>query len=294
MFYSNEVERVSKMRSDLYVTAKNIIEEINAEQWHDELFMRAQLGQVDYKLLNNISYQICILQIRQTETGCVEPYLLSRFRSMIVALFEQCAYRVFVHVQQQQLVLLLFDIAPALSRKEQLMKKELLKHITRKIHCVVNQSGESKFTSLLGVSSVSKGFKNTQFCYEEAKKALSLQRLFQNTTIFYEEIGAFQLLLHLQEHGMLASYVVRHLGPILEEDERKKSDLFNTLKVYLASNGSKQSVADELHIVRQSLYYRLEKIKELLGDDYMCTQNRLALQLAIQAYALLEYSENSG
>ena len=171
------------------------------------------------------------------------------------------------------------------------MKKEVFMRMLQKIYEAVHRLSDEKMSVSMGISSTSKGFKNVQFCYEEALKALSLRPLFDTATIFYEELGAFQLLLYLQEQGLLASYVAQHLGPILEEDARKNSDLFKTLKVYLESNGSKKSVADELHIVRQSLYYRLEKMKELLGEDYMCTHNRLTLQLAIQAYELLKCNE---
>ena len=55
----------------------------------------------------------------------------------------------------------------------------------------------------------------------------------------------------------------------------KGSELLRTLKVYLDHDGSKQIAAQQLFIVRQSLYYRLEKIEELLGADYMLPRKEL-------------------
>ncbi|MNI93698.1 Purine catabolism regulatory protein [compost metagenome] len=77
------------------------------------------------------------------------------------------------------------------------------------------------------------------------------------------------------------------MGPLLDYDQAKGSDLLTTLKIYLDHDGSKQIAASKLFIVRQSLYYRLEKIKELLGEDYMLPENRISIQVALRAYQLL-------
>ena len=70
------------------------------------------------------------------------------------------------------------------------------------------------------------------------------------------------------------------------------STLFETFRVYLACNGSKKDTADQLFIVRQTLYHRLEKLESLLGEDFMAPSNRLALEVAIMAYQLLKDSKN--
>jgi PucR family transcriptional regulator, purine catabolism regulatory protein len=54
-----------------------------------------------------------------------------------------------------------------------------------------------------------------------------------------------------------------------------------TLKVYLHTNGQKKDPAERLFIVRQTLYHRSEKIKQLLGPDFMQTEKRLALELML-------------
>ncbi|MNP06542.1 hypothetical protein D3C76_985310 [compost metagenome] len=52
-------------------------------------------------------------------------------------------------------------------------------------------------------------------------------------------------------------------------------------------DGSKQVAAQKLFIVRQSLYYRLEKLKELLGEDFMVPETRLAISVALRAHQML-------
>ena len=104
---------------------------------------------------------------------------------------------------------------------------------------------------------------------------------------FFDELGVFQLLFHIPDKQILHAFVRTYLGPILDYDQTKGSELLRTLKVYLDNDGSKQVAAQQLFIVRQSLYYRLEKIEELLGADYMLPEKRLALQVGIRAYQLI-------
>ncbi|WP_238322792.1 helix-turn-helix domain-containing protein [Gorillibacterium massiliense] len=47
-------------------------------------------------------------------------------------------------------------------------------------------------------------------------------------------------------------------------------------------------------IVRQSLYYRLEKIAELLGNDFMSPEYRISIQVALRAYQLLHPGKFGG
>jgi sugar diacid utilization regulator len=146
------------------------------------------------------------------------------------------------------------------------------------------KKNDTKFS--IGIGSHYKGLAEIKYSYNEALKAVSLKSIYKDPLIYYDDLGVYQLLLSLQESGLLQSYINKHLGALLLEDAKKNSDLLKTLKVYLDSNGCKKTAAEELHIVRQSIYYRLDKIKKLLGDNYMDKSNRLALQIAIQAYEL--------
>lgn len=104
----------------------------------------------------------------------------------------------------------------------------------------------------------------------------------------YDELGVLQLLPSLLESGRLEPYVQDHLGPLIQADRLRGGDLLMTLKVFLDCDGSKQEAARRLFIVRQSLYYRLERIRELIGPVWADCEKRLAVQIALRAYMLLE------
>jgi len=63
----------------------------------------------------------------------------------------------------------------------------------------------------------------------------------------------------------LAHLVGRALGPLLEWEAAHPSDLVRTLEVHLRNGCSPTRTAALLHVGRQSLYQRLERIESLLG-----------------------------
>ena len=65
--------------------------------------------------------------------------------------------------------------------------------------------------------------------------------------------------------------------------KRKNGELLKTLNIYLQCKGSKTETAEQLHIVRQTLYHRLDKIYELIGNDFMESYKRQAIEVAISA-----------
>jgi purine catabolism regulator len=91
------------------------------------------------------------------------------------------------------------------------------------------------------------------------------------------------LLWRLREHGDLAAFVDRVIGPLLAHDRDSRPPLVPTLEVYLRHAGRKAEAARALHLNRQTLYDRLARIARLLGTDLEDPQTVLALGVALQA-----------
>jgi purine catabolism regulator len=77
--------------------------------------------------------------------------------------------------------------------------------------------------------------------------------------------------------------VERRLGPILEHDRTRKAKLLPTLEAYCAHGGRKAETARALHLERQSLYHRLERIETLLGEKLDDEAAQLSVHLAVRA-----------
>jgi hypothetical protein len=77
------------------------------------------------------------------------------------------------------------------------------------------------------------------------------------------------------------------LGPLLDWESRHPSDLVRTLEVHLRHGCSPTRTAALLHIGRQSLYQRLERIEGLLGIEVDDPELQAELLLAACAFRLL-------
>jgi DNA-binding PucR family transcriptional regulator len=102
------------------------------------------------------------------------------------------------------------------------------------------------------------------------------------------DLGVYQLLLALRDSGQLAPFVKRTLAPLLAES-RANNDLLTTLDAFFACNGNLSEAARRLHLHRNSLIYRLNHARDLLGRDLDDPQLRLALQIAIKGRAVLDW-----
>lgn len=161
------------------------------------------------------------------------------------------------------------------------------------IRTIKNTNEENVFEGhncLIGVSSQNESLSLIAKCYQEAQKVMFLKKSNISASIFYNKIGIYRLLLN-QPQEMLHSYVNDYLQPLIDYDTGRNSELLKTLEVYLECHNAKKEAADRLYIVRQTLYHRLQKIKELLGEDFLEHDNRIALEMAIKANYVLPFFE---
>ncbi len=99
-------------------------------------------------------------------------------------------------------------------------------------------------------------------------------------------LGGGEPLLHplleaLIETGRDQSFVQGQLGPLLTLPSRPRSTLLSTLEALLASQFNIAQTARRLGVRRQSVYYRLEQLKGMLGD-LDSIERRLGLWVALE------------
>lgn len=73
------------------------------------------------------------------------------------------------------------------------------------------------------------------------------------------------------------------LDPLVAYDAERNSDLVRTLSVFFACSENASETADRLFLHRNSVSYRLERVRELTGLDYRDNLDRLALRLGLLA-----------
>lgn len=125
---------------------------------------------------------------------------------------------------------------------------------------------------------------NVPKSYKTALETLRICRRIGITQPFYEDLHAYRILSLIDLPGkkeQLKNYVKDYLCPIAEFDYKYSGDLITTLKVFYQCNGSKQQAAELLGVSRQTIYYRMQKIEDLIGDNLLTYDKRLAVEFAL-------------
>lgn len=100
-------------------------------------------------------------------------------------------------------------------------------------------------------------------------------------TMTFDQLGLAGLLFQVPRAGLTA-YVQARLQPVLDHPE-----LLQTLRAWYASGGSRLSVAAAVHIHRNSVGHRMERLRALLGVDPADPAVALELQTAFAAIDVL-------
>jgi DNA-binding PucR family transcriptional regulator len=81
-------------------------------------------------------------------------------------------------------------------------------------------------------------------------------------------------------------YLAAVLGPLLDYDARRGSDLVGTLAAWFAAGTSPRRAAGALHVHVNTVGQRLDRVTALLGDDWQSPERALEIQLALRLHRL--------
>ena len=103
----------------------------------------------------------------------------------------------------------------------------------------------------------------------------------------HRDLGAFTLLLALQDDDALRLYSDGLLDPIERTEGEYGGELLRSLEAFIENNGNWERAARQLYCHRHTLRYRIRKIEELTGRDLARATDRIELWLALRARELV-------
>jgi purine catabolism regulator len=101
------------------------------------------------------------------------------------------------------------------------------------------------------------------------------------------DLGSYGLLLGAQPRPVLEGFVRSVLGPLLDRDRAKSSELVPSVRAFIEAGGRWEPGAEALGIHRHTLRYRVRQAEELTGRDLSSAEDRLEMWLALKASDLL-------
>ncbi|WP_307835456.1 helix-turn-helix domain-containing protein [Streptomyces adelaidensis] len=99
-----------------------------------------------------------------------------------------------------------------------------------------------------------------------------------------EDLGFLGIL--LSDDRDAAAFVESTIGPVLNYDAQRLTELTRTLDTYFASGSSQTNAAELLHVHPNTVARRLERVAELLGADWSTPEKALEVQLALRLHRI--------
>lgn len=121
---------------------------------------------------------------------------------------------------------------------------------------------------------------NVHISFARAEYAIQAAMRKHKTFTRFDDLGTERILYSVHDTLLLEQMGKDMLASLFSGDTDKKSELVETLFCYLKHNGSVKSVADEMFIHKNTIVYRMGKIKELLGCDLESGEERMQYYLA--------------
>ncbi|MFI5618086.1 GAF domain-containing protein [Streptomyces sp. NPDC051567] len=133
-----------------------------------------------------------------------------------------------------------------------------------------------------GAAGPTEGAGGVAAVYEEASRCLDALTALDGTggTASLRELGFLGLLLSA-DHDVDA-FITTTIGPVLEYDETRLTELTRTLDAYYESGSSPTHAAEALHVHPNTVSRRLERIAELLGEGWQKPAQALEIQMALR------------
>lgn len=102
----------------------------------------------------------------------------------------------------------------------------------------------------------------------------------KDSVFFYKDQGLYTFISQISDGRYLDDFVENQLGKLIRADSVNGGNLFETLECYLNHNCNGKATAEAMFLHRNTLNYRLNKIRELLDNPMDDLDNYLMLKLA--------------
>lgn len=105
---------------------------------------------------------------------------------------------------------------------------------------------------------------------------------------YFGDLGLYQLLTGLGGSGEANRFFRKTVEPLISHDEEHNAELVETLEAFFACHGNLSQTAASLHIHRNTLTYRLQRISSITRMDLNDADARFSLQLGLKLRPVMQ------
>ncbi len=169
----------------------------------------------------------------------------------------------------------------------------------RAAEAVLNEmeAGLAGYTFALGRSRVTEDPAELPRAASEALLAANVaEGSADGAALAFDQTGAYRLLLSSMSENPteLQRFYSETVEPLVAYDEQYETELVRTLETFLDADGNVAGTAQRLFTHRHTIYYRLERVRELSGLDVSSSDGREKLSLGLKAMRVLGIASSGG
>ena len=145
-----------------------------------------------------------------------------------------------------------------------------------------------KLNVTLGAGEVNP-FKSIATSFNQARITIILNQLMgrRNLTCRFSELGIYRAVFS-SDLNTIKGYCNDILGKLIEHDQKNEGELLPTLRRLLDACGNIKATSDSLFIHVNTLYYRINRIEQILDRDLSQMDTRVELHTAIKIWDTLQ------
>ncbi|WP_042477467.1 PucR family transcriptional regulator [Bacillus ndiopicus] len=152
----------------------------------------------------------------------------------------------------------------------------------------------SKFDNRFLVG-IGQQYRIIQLIHKSFSEANEMIRLMQqlnekNEVSHFEDYSVYHLLSSNVNSAELDDFFQKCLGKIYEHDQLHNTNYIATLENYFYNNQNISETSKAMYLHRNTLIYRIEKIKEMLNTDLKNSEELLRIQIALKIFRIINYT----
>jgi sugar diacid utilization regulator len=119
----------------------------------------------------------------------------------------------------------------------------------------------------LGIGPSITGIENLSVSYKRARTAMKMAMGTNREIVKFDEMGFFKVLYSIEDTEILSNYANEILGALERYDKAHNSSYVETLRSYIKNDRSIIRVAEDTYTHRNTVNYRIQKMKQIIGCE---------------------------
>ncbi|MEB3285302.1 MAG: helix-turn-helix domain-containing protein [Candidatus Sericytochromatia bacterium] len=229
----------------------------------------------------NTGHWVITVEFDEQPHNEVQPEEVSRLVSILNALL---SFRQAIVINQAQGATILYPVKEAQPSAEKVLQ------LTQAIQQKVRQTS-AQWSVSVGVGRMNDALMDTPQSFKESLHALKIGRHTQGPghVTFFSELGIYRMLLQFAQSQDPNEFFCEPLQRLIDYNQQTDKELVKTIAAFLECNGNLTETSTKLFIHRNTLKYRLERIRDITQIDLDDAENRLLLHLGLKMNQVVTY-----